>query len=163
MACMPAMGIAGELGALDAPAGGEHFGEHFMIDAYRGSREKLLDRQLVQQCLSELPERLGMHKLAEPTVHWAEPNGLKDPGGWSGVVVIIESHISIHLSLPAASPASTSTPAAMVCREPQSKPTFAKCSASRNWRRILLCGASGIRQRTTDRLVVSCQINASAP
>lgn len=97
MACVPSMGIDGELGALDAPpAGGDHFGEHFMIDAYRGSRQKLLDRQLVQQCLDELPGRLGMHKLAEPTVHWAEPNSLKDPGGWSGVVVIMESHISIH-------------------------------------------------------------------
>jgi S-adenosylmethionine decarboxylase len=93
MVSMPPMGIDGELGAFDAPpAGDRHFGEHFMIDAYRGSREKLL----VQQCLSELPERLGMQKLAEPTVHWAEPNGIKDPGGWSGVVVIVESHISIH-------------------------------------------------------------------
>lgn len=37
-----------------------------------------------------------MRKLAEPTVHWAPPNGIRDPGGWSGVVVIMESHISIH-------------------------------------------------------------------
>ena len=79
-----------------SPADGQHFGEHFMIDAYRGSREKLLDRALVQQCLDELPGRLGMRKLAEPTVHWAAPNGIRDPGGWSGVVVIMESHISIH-------------------------------------------------------------------
>jgi len=79
-----------------APAGGAHFGEHFMIDAYRGSREKLLDRERVQRCLSELPARLGMQKLAEPMVYWAEPNGIKDPGGWSGVVVIVESHISVH-------------------------------------------------------------------
>lgn len=67
-----------------------------MIDAYRGSRERLVDRDLVQQCLAELPAKLGMQKLAEPTVHWAEPNGIKDPGGWSGVVIIAESHISIH-------------------------------------------------------------------
>ncbi len=67
-----------------------------MLDAYRGSREKLLDRALVQSCLNELPGKLGMRKLAESTVHWAEPNGLKDPGGWSGVVLLAESHISIH-------------------------------------------------------------------
>lgn len=79
-----------------APIGGAHFGEHFMINAYRGSREKLLDRERVWRCLNELPARIGMRKLAEPAVHWAEPNGINDPGGWSGVVVIVESHISIH-------------------------------------------------------------------
>jgi len=97
MVCSPSMGVNGYLGIADvSPAGGGHFGEHFMIDAYGGSREKLMDRELVQQCLSELPERLGMRKLAEPTVHWAAPNGIRDPGGWSGVVLIMESHISIH-------------------------------------------------------------------
>lgn len=94
---MPSMPMEGEVDNLDAPpARGAHFGEHFMIDAYRGSHEKLLDRERVQRCLSELPARLGMQKLAEPMVYWAEPNGIKDPGGWSGVVVIVESHISVH-------------------------------------------------------------------
>jgi len=73
-----------------------HFGEHFMIDGYHGSREILSDRRIVQRCLEDLPEKLGMRKLAEPTVQWVEPNGIKDPGGWSGFVVIVESHISIH-------------------------------------------------------------------
>lgn len=73
-----------------------HFGKHFMIDAYGGAHDQLADRALVWRCLDELPQRLGMLKLAEPTVHWAEPNGIKDPGGWSGIVVIAESHISIH-------------------------------------------------------------------
>jgi hypothetical protein len=60
------MGVNGYLGIADASsAGGGHFGEHFMIGAYCGSREKLLDRELVQQCLGELPERLGMRELAE--------------------------------------------------------------------------------------------------
>lgn len=82
----------------DGPDASEnkHFGEHFMIDAYRGLQDRLLDRDLVLKCLTELPSRLGMQILAVPTVHWAEPNGIKDPGGWSGVVVIAESHISIH-------------------------------------------------------------------
>jgi len=94
---MLSMPMEGEVDNLDAaPAGGAHFGEHFMIDAYRGSHEKLLDRERVQRCLSELPARLGMQTLAEPMVYWAEPNGIKDPGGWSGVVVIVESHISVH-------------------------------------------------------------------
>ena len=85
-------------GVTDGPDANEikHFGEHFMIDAYRGLQDRLLDRELVLKCLTELPSRLGMQILASPAVHWAEPNGIKDPGGWSGVVVIAESHISIH-------------------------------------------------------------------
>ena len=75
---------------------GKHFGEHLMIDGYGGSFEKLNDKDLVLRCLDELPEQLGMHKLVKPVVYEAKDNGKKDPGGWSGFVVIAESHISIH-------------------------------------------------------------------
>ena len=73
-----------------------HFGEHLTIDGYGGSKEKLDSEKLVLQCLNELPEKLGMHKLSEPVVYHAPGNNKKDPGGWSGFVVIEESHISIH-------------------------------------------------------------------
>jgi hypothetical protein len=60
------MDVNGFLGMADlSPAGGGHLGEHFMIDAYRRSREKLPDRELAQQCRGELPERLGTRELAE--------------------------------------------------------------------------------------------------
>lgn len=67
-----------------------------MLDGYRGDFEKLNDKKLILQCLNELPELLGMHKLTKPAVYAAPDNGKKDPGGWSGFVVIAESHISIH-------------------------------------------------------------------
>lgn len=73
-----------------------HFGEHLTIDGYGGKRELLDDKELVFKILNELPEKIGMKKLAEPVVYHAEPNGKKDPGGWSGFVVINESHISVH-------------------------------------------------------------------
>lgn len=73
-----------------------HFGEHLTIDGYGGSEEKLDNKELVLECLDELPERLGMHKLEKPVVYRAPGNDIKDPGGWSGFVVIAESHISIH-------------------------------------------------------------------
>lgn len=73
-----------------------NFGEHLMIDGYGGSADKLNDKELLLQALSELPDRVGMNKLSEPYVQWAEPNHIKDPGGWSGYVLIAESHISIH-------------------------------------------------------------------
>lgn len=73
-----------------------HFGEHLTIDGYRGNFEKLNNRDLILSCLDELPEKLDMHKLAEPSIYSAPENNKKDPGGWSGFVVISESHISIH-------------------------------------------------------------------
>jgi S-adenosylmethionine decarboxylase len=74
----------------------QHFGEHLMIDGYGGSFEKLNNKNLVLRCLIDLSEKLGMKKLSEPEVYFAAGNGKKDPGGWSGFVVIFESHISIH-------------------------------------------------------------------
>jgi S-adenosylmethionine decarboxylase len=73
-----------------------HFGEHVTIDGYKGSAEKLNDKELVFNCLNELPAELEMSKLSEPVVYFAPGNDQKDPGGWSGFVVIAESHISIH-------------------------------------------------------------------
>ncbi len=74
----------------------KHFGEHLTIDGYGGNFESLNNKEIVLKCLSELPEKIGMHKLAEPMVYFAQGNGAKDPGGWSGFVVILESHISVH-------------------------------------------------------------------
>lgn len=67
-----------------------------MIDGYSGNYEKLNDKDLILNCLNDLPGKLGMHKLADPVIYYAPANNKKDPGGWSGFVVIAESHISIH-------------------------------------------------------------------
>ena len=73
-----------------------NFGEHITIDGYGGNFEKLNNKELVLKSLGELVEKLGMHKLSEPMISWAEGNNNKDPGGWSGFIMIIESHISMH-------------------------------------------------------------------
>lgn len=73
-----------------------HFGEHITVDGYQGNFEKLNDKDLVLNTLKVLPNKLGMHILAGPEVYFAKGNDKKDPGGWSGFVVIEESHISIH-------------------------------------------------------------------
>ncbi len=72
------------------------FGEHLMLDCYGANKELLNSRELVEKVLRELPSELGMHLLSKPEVYFAEDNGKKDPGGWSGFVVIMESHLSIH-------------------------------------------------------------------
>lgn len=73
-----------------------NFGEHLTLDGYFGNPEKLNNKELVLECLGDLPEKLGMHKLCEPVIYFAEDNGIKDPGGWSGYTLIAESHIAIH-------------------------------------------------------------------
>lgn len=73
-----------------------HFGEHLTIDGYGGKQGLLDNKELVFKILDELPGKIGMKKLAEPVIYRALPNNTKDPGGWSGFVVINESHISIH-------------------------------------------------------------------
>ncbi len=73
-----------------------HFGEHLTLDGYGGDFAQLNNKELVLKCLRELPDLLDMHILGGPEVYFAPGNDKKDPGGWSGFVVIAESHISIH-------------------------------------------------------------------
>lgn len=73
-----------------------HFGEHLMIDGYGGSFEKLESKDEVLAFLDKLPGELGMTKITEPVVKRYDGNAFKDPGGWSGYVMIAESHLSIH-------------------------------------------------------------------
>ena len=73
-----------------------HFGEHLTIDGYGGSFEKLEDRGLILKVLKDLPKQLGMLTISPPVVLRYAGNAIKDPGGWSGYVMIAESHISIH-------------------------------------------------------------------
>ena len=72
------------------------FGVHLTLDGYGGAQHLLADADRVLSCLSALPERLGMHKLAEPVLIELGHHSPKDPGGVSGFVIIAESHISIH-------------------------------------------------------------------
>ena len=78
--------------ATEAPG----FGVHLTLDGYGGSQQLLADADHVLAWLGELPERLGMHKLAEPFLVELGHHSDKDPGGVSGFVIIAESHISIH-------------------------------------------------------------------
>lgn len=73
-----------------------NFGEHLMLDGYGGDPARLDDKDLVMLSLVELPHQLGMKRLSDPLVMEAPDNNLKDPGGWSGFVIVAESHISVH-------------------------------------------------------------------
>src|SRR6266702_4120019 len=72
------------------------FGLHVTLDMYNCAPSVLNDKDFIGDMLNTLPGKLGMKKLMEPVVTFAQPNGKKDAGGWSGFVMIQESHISIH-------------------------------------------------------------------
>src|SRR6185503_17406727 len=74
----------------------KHFGEHITIDGYGGDVKRLDDGKVIRLCIKNLPGLLRMRTIGKPKVHKVAGNGHKDPGGWSGVVLIMESHISIH-------------------------------------------------------------------
>ncbi len=73
-----------------------NFGEHLTLDGYMGDKKLLNDKEAVFKWLNDLPDELGMHKISEPQIVFSEGNDTKDPGGYSGIVMIAESHISVH-------------------------------------------------------------------
>ncbi len=75
------------------------FGPHLTFDAYGCPLEKLSSMELCFDVLNKLAELTEMKRMTEPYVIKADSNetlGGKDPGGFTGFLVIQESHISIH-------------------------------------------------------------------
>jgi S-adenosylmethionine decarboxylase len=73
-----------------------HFGVHLTLDGYGGSPARLGDIGAVRTWLVQLPDCLGMSKLADPLLVEVGRRSDKDAGGITGVVLIAESHITIH-------------------------------------------------------------------
>lgn len=77
--------------------GKAQFGLHLMLDAYEADKEKLNEMARVFRFLRDLPPRIGMNTLMPPVVLEALDTGTGfDTGGYTGMVVIAESHVSIH-------------------------------------------------------------------
>ena len=75
------------------------FGEHLIFDAYGCDPKKLGDPELCIKIMKDLCRIGEMKQLIEPVLVDARSNevlGGKDPGGYSGFLIIQESHISIH-------------------------------------------------------------------
>ena len=73
-----------------------YFGEHLLIDAYGANKDALWDKELIGDSLKKLCDLLEVKMLCEPVVTFTPDGELKVPGGVTGVVVLAESHISIH-------------------------------------------------------------------
>jgi len=75
------------------------FGYHLMLDFYGCDANALSSMDKCYYTLNTLPSILKMNKLIPPYVISATSNedtGGKDPGGYTGFVIIAESHISLH-------------------------------------------------------------------
>ena len=72
-----------------------NFGPHLMLDLKECNEERLRDYNLVFEILHDLPEKIGMTKITQPYV-FPYSGLVPEDGGITGVVIIAESHISIH-------------------------------------------------------------------
>jgi len=68
---------------------------HLVIDGYSRDRGILRDVDLIYDLLDDLPDLIGMTKIANPRVFSHTGKKIED-WGVSGIVLIAESHISIH-------------------------------------------------------------------
>lgn len=75
------------------------FGYHLTLDLYDCDPVPLADMKICYDALETLPSKIGMLALTTPAIVLANSNekdGGKDPGGFSGYIIIAESHISLH-------------------------------------------------------------------
>jgi S-adenosylmethionine decarboxylase len=71
------------------------FGPHLILEAYGCNKESLADLNLMSRMLDAYPAKLNMTKIMPPYV-FTYHGAVEDDWGVSGVVLIAESHISIH-------------------------------------------------------------------
>lgn len=71
------------------------FGPHLILDLNACNPDRLDDLDHCLRVLNELPDEIGMTKITQP--HVFRYSGLvPEDGGITGVVIIAESHISLH-------------------------------------------------------------------
>ena len=72
-----------------------YLGMHLTVDAECKGKEALEDVSTLYEMLRSIPELIGMTPISPPfVVRYLDPPD--EMWGWSGVVLIAESHISIH-------------------------------------------------------------------
>ena len=76
----------------------ETFGLHLTLDASGcKNKEALTSQSKIYDLLESLPSEIKMHRMTLPYVcKWIDPFSTSDVPGISGIVMLAESHISIH-------------------------------------------------------------------
>jgi S-adenosylmethionine decarboxylase len=65
-------------------------GLHFLLDGLVRDAERLADAALGRRALLELPDHLGLTRVGDPQIVTTEE-------GWVGMVLLAESHLSLHV------------------------------------------------------------------
>jgi S-adenosylmethionine decarboxylase len=71
------------------------FGPHLMLDLNECNVDKLNDYKFIFELLNTIPDRIGMTKITQPYV-FPYSGLVPEDEGITGIVIIAESHISIH-------------------------------------------------------------------
>ncbi len=71
------------------------FGPHLIIEAYGSPKDLLSDLTLMSNVLESYPAKLNMTKIMPPYI-FPYHGTIEEDWGVSGIVLIAESHISIH-------------------------------------------------------------------
>lgn len=72
------------------------FGPHLILDGYECDAQKLDTMAFIYGFLDTLPSMIGMTKIMPPFILYYDGKDKPEDRGISGVVIIAESHISIH-------------------------------------------------------------------
>lgn len=72
------------------------YGPHLMLDGYGCDEKRLDDIKFIYAFLSNFPKLINMRKIMPPYVFYHDGGNKPEDRGFSGIVIIAESHISIH-------------------------------------------------------------------
>lgn len=72
------------------------YGPHLMLDGYGCDSKRLDDMKFIYAFLSKFPKLIKMRKIMPPYVFYHDGGEIPEDRGFSGVVIIAESHITIH-------------------------------------------------------------------
>lgn len=71
------------------------FGPHLTLELYDCDNNSLADKDTMYKLLDTLPTKMGMTKITDPSIlHYSGIH--PEDEGLTGIVIIAESHISIH-------------------------------------------------------------------
>ena len=72
------------------------FGKHLMLDMYGCNKNNLNSLDFIWTLLDKIPNLIEMHKITQPYVFAYSDEKFPEKYGISGVVIIAESHVSVH-------------------------------------------------------------------
>ncbi|MCF3652946.1 MAG: S-adenosylmethionine decarboxylase [Aigarchaeota archaeon] len=73
---------------------------HLLVDLYGCNVDSLNNKELLEKALRDLSDIMGLRIILGPIlVHYAGKEGSPSGEGYSGFVVVAESHVSIHTDI----------------------------------------------------------------